>query len=257
MRAASCCWIPPGGTWARTISRWNDVQRTLRGQYGARTTEEIPGDERSTVMYVAAPVRDGEQHHRRGHRGQAQSQRAALHRARAAATGRAGGAVHRRWRWSIGALLSWWLSRAIRRLTRYADAVTAGGVPTVPRAARPRAQPAGRGARHHARAAGGQGLCGALRADADARAQESAGRHPGRRRAAAQEHAARSSASGSWTNIEVETARLQSMSERLLHLAQVEQRRALDEQRDDSAAAAGGRVAGGSLAAGSRQRAFR
>jgi len=24
-------------------SRWNDVARTLRGQYGARTTEEIPG----------------------------------------------------------------------------------------------------------------------------------------------------------------------------------------------------------------------
>ena len=31
-------------------------------------------------------------------------------------------------------------------------------------------------------------------------------------------------------NIEVETARLQSMSERLLNLAQVEQRRALEEQ---------------------------
>ena len=37
-------------------SRWNDVYLTLRGQYGARTTREIDGDEFSAVMYVAAPV---------------------------------------------------------------------------------------------------------------------------------------------------------------------------------------------------------
>ena len=41
-------------------SRWNDVYRTLHGSYGARTTEEVPGDENSTVMYVAAPVRDAD-----------------------------------------------------------------------------------------------------------------------------------------------------------------------------------------------------
>ncbi len=44
----------------KDYSRWNDVACTLRGQYGARTTEEVPGDERTTVMHVAAPVRDGE-----------------------------------------------------------------------------------------------------------------------------------------------------------------------------------------------------
>jgi two-component system sensor histidine kinase CreC len=37
-------------------SRWNDVYRTLRGEYGARATREQPDDARSTVMYVAAPV---------------------------------------------------------------------------------------------------------------------------------------------------------------------------------------------------------
>jgi two-component system sensor histidine kinase CreC len=39
-------------------SRWNDVRRTLRGQYGARSTRADPSDELSSVMYVAAPVRD-------------------------------------------------------------------------------------------------------------------------------------------------------------------------------------------------------
>jgi two-component system sensor histidine kinase CreC len=41
-------------------SQWNDVYRTLRGQYGARMTRDNPADERSVVMYVAAPVRDGQ-----------------------------------------------------------------------------------------------------------------------------------------------------------------------------------------------------
>jgi len=44
----------------KDFSRWNDVYLTLRGRYGARATEEVPGDERTAVMYVAAPVRDAE-----------------------------------------------------------------------------------------------------------------------------------------------------------------------------------------------------
>lgn len=39
-------------------SRWNDVHRTLRGEYGARSTAEDPDDPASTVMHVAAPIRD-------------------------------------------------------------------------------------------------------------------------------------------------------------------------------------------------------
>jgi two-component system sensor histidine kinase CreC len=39
-------------------ARWNDVARTLRGEYGARATREVAGDDRSSVMYVAAPVSD-------------------------------------------------------------------------------------------------------------------------------------------------------------------------------------------------------
>ena len=44
----------------KDYSRWNDIYLTLRGQYGARSTRSDPGDERSTVMYVAAPVMDGD-----------------------------------------------------------------------------------------------------------------------------------------------------------------------------------------------------
>jgi two-component system sensor histidine kinase CreC len=40
-------------------SRWRDVHRTLQGGYGARATRDVETDERSAVMYVAAPVRDG------------------------------------------------------------------------------------------------------------------------------------------------------------------------------------------------------
>jgi two-component system sensor histidine kinase CreC len=38
-------------------SEWRDVARALRGEYGARTTTDVTGDERSAVMYVAAPIR--------------------------------------------------------------------------------------------------------------------------------------------------------------------------------------------------------
>jgi two-component system, OmpR family, sensor histidine kinase CreC len=39
-------------------SQWRDIARALRGEYGARSTPDIAGDKRSTVMYVAAPVRN-------------------------------------------------------------------------------------------------------------------------------------------------------------------------------------------------------
>jgi two-component system sensor histidine kinase CreC len=37
-------------------SQWRDVARTLRGEYGARATREVYSDDRSSVLYVAAPV---------------------------------------------------------------------------------------------------------------------------------------------------------------------------------------------------------
>ena len=44
----------------KDYSRWNDVYLTLRGKYGARSTRSNPDDEDSTVMHVAAPIKDGE-----------------------------------------------------------------------------------------------------------------------------------------------------------------------------------------------------
>jgi two-component system, OmpR family, sensor histidine kinase CreC len=49
-----------GKALGQDYARWNDVYLTLRGKYGARMTRERPDDDASTVMYVAAPVRDGE-----------------------------------------------------------------------------------------------------------------------------------------------------------------------------------------------------
>lgn len=41
----------------KDYSRWNDVARTLRGGYGARSTRDVPGDDNTQVIYVAAPIR--------------------------------------------------------------------------------------------------------------------------------------------------------------------------------------------------------
>ena len=110
-------------------SRWNDVYLTLRGQYGARSSREDPDDPDSSVMYVAAPIKDG---------------------------GKIIGVVsvakpnsslqpyidrsQRRLAWLgaglialgllVGGLLSWWLSGALRRLTQYAQAVSEGAAPS-------------------------------------------------------------------------------------------------------------------------------
>ncbi|GAB4061258.1 two-component system sensor histidine kinase CreC [Uliginosibacterium sediminicola] len=39
-------------------SRWNDVYKTLLGEYGARSTRSDPDDDRSAVFHVAAPIMD-------------------------------------------------------------------------------------------------------------------------------------------------------------------------------------------------------
>lgn len=41
-------------------SGWRDVARTLRGEYGSRSTRDDPDDTGSSVMHVAAPIRDGD-----------------------------------------------------------------------------------------------------------------------------------------------------------------------------------------------------
>lgn len=41
----------------KDYSRWNDVYRTLRGEYGARATRSDPADTMTSTLHVAAPIR--------------------------------------------------------------------------------------------------------------------------------------------------------------------------------------------------------
>ncbi|MFZ6711132.1 two-component system sensor histidine kinase CreC [Undibacterium sp. TC9W] len=112
-------------------SRWNDVNRTLQGKYGARSTRSKSEDEGSSVMHVAAPVLD----HGRiiGSLTVAKpistinpfiwrSQRKILQRSA--------------WLW-LGSLLiglgfSWWLNRTLRKLQTYAASVENGEKTSLP-----------------------------------------------------------------------------------------------------------------------------
>jgi two-component system sensor histidine kinase CreC len=42
--------------WGKDYSSWRDVQLTLNGEYGARSTDVTPDDPASAVLYVAAPI---------------------------------------------------------------------------------------------------------------------------------------------------------------------------------------------------------
>ena len=114
-------------------SRWNDVYRTLRGEYGARSTRDNADDERSTVMYVAAPIRAGEdiigaltvaKPNLTMEPFIARTRRQLLLGALFAF----GGAV------LVSIASSWWITRSVRALARYARAVSAGtrvGLPAI------------------------------------------------------------------------------------------------------------------------------
>jgi two-component system sensor histidine kinase CreC len=53
--------LPDGGdALGQDYSRWHDVARTLAGRYGARSTREVQQDDKTSVMYVAAPVKQGD-----------------------------------------------------------------------------------------------------------------------------------------------------------------------------------------------------
>ena len=116
----------------RDNSRWNDVYRTLRGQYGARSTRDDPNDEMSSVMYVAAPIRDA-QGRIAGVLTVSKPNRSIqpfIERSQQ---------VILRWGWVllgsallVGLVMAWWLSRQLAGLRRYADAVSAGQRASLP-----------------------------------------------------------------------------------------------------------------------------
>ena len=112
-------------------SRWRDVYRTLRGEYGARATREVEADERTTVMYVAAPVRDGER------------VIGVVTVAKSIATvqqfiDRAQRRIFVAGLWllglsaAVGVVVTWWIVASVRRLKAYATSVHAGERQPVP-----------------------------------------------------------------------------------------------------------------------------
>jgi two-component system sensor histidine kinase CreC len=212
----------------KDYSQWRDVYLTLRGKYGARSTRAIPADESSTVMYVAAPIYDGP--HIIGavtvakpnHTVQPFIVAARQRLLQLGAGFVVAGLV-------MGAVLSVWLSRAVRLLTQYAQRVSAGERALVPRLpAGELSQLAQALERMRSELDGRayveryvQTLTHELKsplAAIRAAAELLKGDMPGAKRERFLQ------------NIDTESERLQMLSERLLSLAQVEKRRSLSEQ---------------------------
>jgi two-component system sensor histidine kinase CreC len=113
------------------FSRWNDVHLTLQGRYGARTTRSDPDDPSTSVMYVAAPVRDSGSLigvislGKPGRAIEPFVQRAERHLMLYGGLALFGCLL-------LGVLLAWWLSRRVNRLRRYAEAVANNERPAPP-----------------------------------------------------------------------------------------------------------------------------
>lgn len=217
-----------GAAVGQDYSRWNDVLRTLRGEYGARSTKEDPSDPDSSVMYVAAPIMDGAQII--GVVSVAKPNRTLqpyIERSEQRLAWLGGGLIVLGL--LIGAFLSWWLSAALRKLTRYAQAVSAGQRAELPSVRggelaqlaeaieRMRTELEGKAYVERYVHTLTHELKSPLAAIRGA-AELLDGEMPGEQR---QRFVA---------NIEQESARMQQLIERLLHLAQVEQRQGLEEQ---------------------------
>ncbi|WP_371232712.1 two-component system sensor histidine kinase CreC [Pseudomonas sp. QE6] len=209
-------------------SRWNDVYLTLRGQYGARSSRESADDPESSVMYVAAPIRDGEKVigvvsvSKPNRTLQPYIDRSQRRLAWLGAGLIVLGLL-------VGALLSWWLSRSLERLTRYAQAVSEGQRAELPRyRGGEMAQLAGAVERMRVQLEGKayveryvHTLTHELKSPLAAirgAAELLEGEMPAEQRARFV------------GNIAGESERLQQLIERLLNLAQVEQRQGLEER---------------------------
>lgn len=209
-------------------SRWNDVLLTLRGQYGARSTREDPNDPDSSVMYVAAPIKDGERiigvvSVAKPNRTLQPYIERSQNRLAWLGAGLIGLGL------LIGAALSWWLSAALGKLTRYAQAVSEGQRAEAPQV---------RG-----------GELGQLAVAVERMRTELEGKAYVERYVHTLTHELKSPLAAIRgaaellegdmpveqrqrfvANIQQESARLQNLIERLLHLAQVEQRQGLEER---------------------------
>ncbi len=119
----------------KDYSRWNDVYRTLRGEYGARATRLDPEDPWSETLYVAAPI------HGRGTIVGVltvckPSGSVALFAQTAKVQIAIAGALAILAALVSALLVSYWVSRPIEKLTRYAQAVRDGKRAPLPRLGR-------------------------------------------------------------------------------------------------------------------------
>ncbi|KPA87409.1 MULTISPECIES: two-component system sensor histidine kinase CreC [Pseudomonas] len=209
-------------------SRWNDVYLTLRGEYGARSTRSDPDDPNSSVMHVGAPITD---------HGQIIGV-VTVAKPNSSLQPYVDRTEHRLILWGaglialgllFGALLSWWLSAALRRLTAYAQAVSEGRRAELP----------------HYRGGEMEQLANAvehMRTQLEGKAYVERYVHTLTHELKSPLAAIRGAAEllhGEMPdaqrerfvgNIENESARMQQLIERLLNLALVEQRQVLEEQ---------------------------
>ncbi|WP_192552459.1 two-component system sensor histidine kinase CreC [Pseudomonas sp. IzPS59] len=209
-------------------SRWNDVYLTLRGEYGARSSRSDPNDPNSSVMHVGAPIRDD---------GQIigvvtvakpnSSLQPYVDRTERRLLAYGAGLIALGL--LFGALLSWWLSRALHRLTGYAQAVSEGRRVEVP----------------HYRGGELEQLASAveqMRTQLEGKAYVERYVHTLTHELKSPLAAIRGAAELLQSemplaqrqrfvgNIDSESARMQQLIERLLNLAQVEQRQGLEER---------------------------
>ncbi|MHA6495037.1 two-component system sensor histidine kinase CreC [Pseudomonas borbori] len=217
-----------GAAIGQDYSRWNDVLRTLRGEYGARSTREDPADPDSSVMYVAAPIKDGERiigvvSVAKPNRSLQPYIERSQQRLGWLGAGLIGLGL------LVGGLLSWWLSGSLRRLTRYAQAVSEGQ----------RAElPALRGGELAQLAQAVERMRTELEGKAYVERYVHTLTHELKSPLAAIRGAAEllqgempaAQRERFVANIDQESARLQQLIERLLHLSLVEQRQGLEEQ---------------------------
>lgn len=217
-----------GVAMGQDYSRWNDVYLTLRGHYGARSSRSDPDDPASSVMHVGAPIRDNgriigvvtvakpnsslQPYVDRTER------RLLIYGAGLVALGLL-----------LGGLLSWWLSAALRRLTIYAQAVSQGRRVEVP----------------HYRGGEFEQLAGAverMRTQLEGKAYVERYVHTLTHELKSPLAAIRGAAEllqsdmpaaqhqRFVSNIDNESVRMQQLIERLLNLAQIEQRQGLEEE---------------------------
>jgi two-component system sensor histidine kinase CreC len=224
-----------GAAVGQDYSRWNDVYLTLRGEYGARSTRSDPDDPESSVMHVAAPILDegkiiGVVTVAKPNKSLQpyidRSERRLLY----LGLGLIGLGL------LVGAALSWWLARSLRRLTHYAQAVSEGVRTALP----------------HYRG----GELGQLAAAVERMRTQLEGKDYVERYVHTLTHELKSPLAAIRgasellqgpmpeaqrqrfaDNIESESARMQQLIERLLNLAQVEQLQTLEEQQQVSLAA--------------------